>query len=90
MFPQPLILLHQLTPKSQLKPTDKLIASIDNSPKPPPKRITLTLSALEAAKEIVFLVTGAGKADVIQDIIEVRVIQSTGKKKNINSNICFS
>ena len=35
-------------------PTDVMVASIVDSPKPPPSRITLTLSALSYCREVLF------------------------------------
>ncbi len=46
------------------------IRSLTDSPKPPPCRITFTLELLEAARHAVFVVTGAAKAPVLQEILD--------------------
>ena len=46
------------------------VAAIEDSPKPPPRRLTLTLPALLDAREIVVVVTGAAKASVVRDALE--------------------
>lgn len=38
-----------------------------NSPKPPPRRISLTMGALQAADEVWFIATGEGKAQAVRD-----------------------
>lgn len=43
-----------------------LIAPIDDSPKPPPKRITMTYPMINNAKACVFAMSGTGKADMVK------------------------
>ncbi len=38
---------------------------IRNSPKPPPERVSLTLHAIQSARKVLILATGAGKADAV-------------------------
>ena len=42
-----------------------LAVGIRDAPKPPPQRVTLTLSALQSARRVIILATGAGKADAV-------------------------
>lgn len=44
--------------------TRRVVAVLD-SPKPPPRRLTLAPRALDEAREILVLATGAGKADAV-------------------------
>jgi 6-phosphogluconolactonase len=52
-----------------LDESTKLIAPIDNSPKPPPKRITMTYPLINNAKVVLIGAAGAGKADVLKRIL---------------------
>jgi 6-phosphogluconolactonase len=47
------------------------VAGVSDSPKPPPRRVTLTLGVLSAAREVAFVVGGAGKKPVVREIMEV-------------------
>ena len=42
-----------------------LAVGIRDAPKPPPQRVTLTLTALQSARRVIILATGAGKADAV-------------------------
>lgn len=52
-----------------LKETSVPVAPISDSPKPPPKRITITLPVLQAASAIAFLAEGESKAQVLKEIL---------------------
>ncbi|KAH9825627.1 putative 6-phosphogluconolactonase [Teratosphaeria destructans] len=53
-----------------LRETDAWVLSISDSPKPPPKRITLSLPVVLHASKIAFVATGAGKKDILKKIFE--------------------
>ncbi|KAM3573886.1 hypothetical protein VYU27_004156 [Nannochloropsis oceanica] len=46
--------------------TGKFVAGIEDSPKPPPERITLTFPILHAAREVLFIAAGVAKAQLFQ------------------------
>ena len=46
------------------------VVAVEDSPKPPPKRITLTLPVVVHANHIVFVATGEGKKEVLKTIFE--------------------
>lgn len=53
-----------------LREKDAWVAAEDNSPKPPPKRITLTLPVVTSAVNIAFVATGGGKKDILKAIFD--------------------
>lgn len=53
-----------------LRESDAWVASIEDSPKPPPKRITLTLPVVTGAIKIAFVATGEGKASILSKILD--------------------
>lgn len=65
------------------------IAGISDSPKPPPERLTWTLSTLNASEQIWFIATGSEKADAVSklitgaDVKEVPACGVHGKLKTV-------
>ncbi len=45
--------------------TTRLVVGVEDSPKPPPLRITLTLPAIQRSREVWLLASGAEKADAV-------------------------
>ena len=52
--------------------TDRWVASIEDSPKPPPCRVTLTYPVINNALSAVFPFAGAGKIE----LVKVHIIES--------------
>lgn len=48
-----------------VRETERLVVGVEDSPKPPPRRITLTLPAVRRSREVWFIVSGDGKADAV-------------------------
>jgi 6-phosphogluconolactonase len=44
-------------------------AAVSDAPKPPPRRVTLTMATLHAAGRTILVATGAGKAAVVRDAL---------------------
>lgn len=53
-----------------LRETTAWVAPIEDSPKPPPKRITLTLPVVSHAVRVAFVATGGGKKTIMKQIFE--------------------
>ena len=45
--------------------TARMVVAVEDSPKPPPRRITLTLPAVQRSREVWLMVSGSGKADAV-------------------------
>ena len=48
-----------------VRETTRLVVGVEDSPKPPPQRITLTLPAIQRSREVWLLVSGAEKAEAV-------------------------
>ena len=53
-----------------LSETTGWVAPIEDSPKPPASRITLTLPVINHAARVVFVATGAAKQDVLKTVFD--------------------
>lgn len=53
-----------------VRETSRLVVAVEDCPKPPPLRITLTLPAIQRSREVWLLVSGEGKADAVATAID--------------------
>lgn len=52
-----------------VRETTRQVVGVEDSPKPPPQRITLTLPAIQRSRDVWMLVSGEDKADAVADAI---------------------
>lgn len=48
-----------------VRESSRMVVGVADSPKPPPRRITLTLPAIQRSREVWLIVSGAAKADAV-------------------------
>jgi len=53
-----------------LSEEDRWVAYIEDSPKPPPKRITFTFPVINHAARVAFVASGAGKAETLKTVLD--------------------
>lgn len=56
----------------QTAEAQKWILPIEDSPKPPSQRITMTLPVINAAQKVVIVALGESKAEIVQRVLEVQ------------------
>lgn len=58
--------INSLFPDTEaVRETTRMVVAVQDSPKPPPQRITLTLPAIQRSREVWLMVSGAGKAEAV-------------------------
>ncbi|ORB86800.1 6-phosphogluconolactonase [Mycobacterium kansasii] len=72
-----------------VRETTRLVVPVDDSPKPPPQRITLTLPAIQRSREVWLIVSGRAKADAVAaavagaDPVTVPAAGAVGRDKTV-------
>ncbi|MDT5094151.1 MAG: 6-phosphogluconolactonase [Mycobacterium sp.] len=58
--------INSLFPHTEaVRERERLVLAVEDSPKPPPRRITLTLPAIQRSREVWLICSGDGKADAV-------------------------
>ena len=52
-----------------VRPSNALVAAVHNAPKPPPARITFTYELINAAANVLFVVSGDDKAAALREVL---------------------
>lgn len=55
--------------RTQLEETTRLVTYVDDSPKPPPRRVTLTLPLLAGARQLYVAAFGASKGEAVRSAL---------------------
>ncbi|MGV0792331.1 6-phosphogluconolactonase [Mycolicibacterium sp. XJ1819] len=72
-----------------VRETDRMVVGVPDSPKPPPRRITLTLPAVGRSREVWLVVAGAAKADAVAAAVggakpeEVPAAGAVGRERTV-------
>lgn len=72
-----------------VRETDRLVVGVRESPKPPPRRITLTLPAVRNSREVWLVVSGEAKADAVAaavggaDPVDVPAAGAVGRDRTV-------
>ena len=60
--------------RPELEERQRMVVAVYDSPKPPPVRLTLTPAAINGAREVHLLVTGASKRAALQAVLDGKVL----------------
>jgi 6-phosphogluconolactonase len=72
-----------------VRETARMVVAVEDSPKPPPQRITLTLPAIQRSREVWLMVSGAAKADAVAaavggaDPVAIPAAGAIGREKTV-------
>ena len=72
-----------------VRETTRLVVGVEDSPKPPPRRITLTLPAVQNSREVWLLVSGSAKAEAVAaaingaDPVDVPAAGAVGREQTV-------
>ncbi|MUL84494.1 MULTISPECIES: 6-phosphogluconolactonase [unclassified Mycolicibacterium] len=72
-----------------VRETNRLVVGVPDSPKPPPRRITLTLAAVHNSREVWLVVSGEAKADAVAaavggaDPVDIPAAGAIGRERTV-------